>query len=67
MVDVDVLDGQVREGNAEDQGASPPIVREESQCGGVQADHEAHSHKDECQDIPHVHHLLWRDLGEQES
>merc|ERR1719334_1630402 len=66
VVDVDVLDSDVGKRDAEHQCASPPIIREECQCGTVAADHEALSHKDQCQDVPHVHHLLWGDLCEQE-
>ena len=56
MVDVDLLDGDVREGNAEAQGAGPPVVREHGQGSGVADDHEHLTAKDGRQHIPHVDH-----------
>mmetsp|Transcript_59862 Transcript_59862/g.96921 ORF Transcript_59862/g.96921 Transcript_59862/m.96921 type:complete len:405 (-) Transcript_59862:126-1340(-) len=66
MVNVDVLDGNVGEGDAKGQRACPPVIREEPQSGSVADHHQALGNEDECQDVPHVNHLLWRNLGEQE-
>mmetsp|Transcript_100191 Transcript_100191/g.138026 ORF Transcript_100191/g.138026 Transcript_100191/m.138026 type:complete len:510 (+) Transcript_100191:310-1839(+) len=66
VVDVDVLNGDVREGQAEDQCAGPPVLGEEGQRDGVGAHHQALRHEDQRQDVPHVHHLLGGDLREQE-
>mmetsp|Transcript_64952 Transcript_64952/g.167155 ORF Transcript_64952/g.167155 Transcript_64952/m.167155 type:complete len:511 (+) Transcript_64952:440-1972(+) len=66
VIDVDVLDGNVGKGKAERQGAGPPVVGEEGQSRAVRANHEALCHEDQRQDVPHVHHLLRRDLREKE-
>mmetsp|Transcript_36009 Transcript_36009/g.58973 ORF Transcript_36009/g.58973 Transcript_36009/m.58973 type:complete len:447 (-) Transcript_36009:98-1438(-) len=66
VIDVDLLDGNVGEGHAEHKCASPPMSGEHGQCSAVGDDHQDLRHEDGCQDIPHVHHLLGRNLGEQE-
>mmetsp|Transcript_43316 Transcript_43316/g.103243 ORF Transcript_43316/g.103243 Transcript_43316/m.103243 type:complete len:208 (+) Transcript_43316:541-1164(+) len=66
VINVNVLDGDVRERDAEAQSAGPPEVREASQSCAV-ADHHQHLSEENCgKNIPHVDHLLRRDLGEEE-
>ena len=52
VIDVDVLDGDVREREAEAERAGPPVVREGSQ-GCTVADHHQHLSAENCRkDIP---------------
>jgi len=67
MVDVNVLDSDVGERDAKEQRAGPPEIWQEGQGSAVAKDHEALGDKDQREHIPHVHHLLRRDLGEQKS
>ena len=67
VVDVDVLDADVREGRAEAERARPPVVGERRQRAAVGQDHEALRDEDQREDVPHVHHLLRRDLREEEG
>mmetsp|Transcript_36010 Transcript_36010/g.58978 ORF Transcript_36010/g.58978 Transcript_36010/m.58978 type:complete len:457 (-) Transcript_36010:72-1442(-) len=67
VIDVDLLDRDVGEGDAKAQGAAPPMLREGRQGRAVAQNHQHLSDEDGCQDVPHVDHLLWGNLGEQES
>mmetsp|Transcript_49282 Transcript_49282/g.90903 ORF Transcript_49282/g.90903 Transcript_49282/m.90903 type:complete len:364 (-) Transcript_49282:125-1216(-) len=66
VVDIDVLDGEVGEWNAERERAKPIVVWEARQPRAVEHDEEALCHETERENVPHVHHLLWRDLREEE-
>ena len=58
VINVDVLDGDVRERDAEAERAGPPVVWEASQ-GCTVADHHQHLAEEDCRKhIPHVDHLL---------
>ena len=65
--DKHLLDGNIRKGDAKKESAGPPVLWESCQGCGVANDHEDLSYEDCSQDIPHVDHLLWSDLGEQEG
>ena len=66
MIDVDLLDGDVRKRDAEAQRAGPPKVWEASQGCAIGDYHQYLAAKDRCEHVPHVYHLLRRNLGEEE-
>ena len=58
MIYVDLLNGNVGEGDPEEQRTSPPILGERRQGATVSDYHENLRNENGCQDVPHVHHLL---------
>mmetsp|Transcript_49285 Transcript_49285/g.90918 ORF Transcript_49285/g.90918 Transcript_49285/m.90918 type:complete len:409 (-) Transcript_49285:125-1351(-) len=66
MIDIDVLDGQVGKRSSKCDRACPEVAWKASESCAICNDHQALCHKDERQDVPHVHHLLRGNLGEQE-
>ena len=63
MVDVDVLDRDVREGHAEEEGAGPPVLRERGQGCAIADNHEHLGKEDRRQHVPHVDHPTVHLLG----
>mmetsp|Transcript_43299 Transcript_43299/g.103189 ORF Transcript_43299/g.103189 Transcript_43299/m.103189 type:complete len:214 (+) Transcript_43299:28-669(+) len=67
VINVDLLNGHIRERDAEAQGACPPHLWEHRQRGAVGHDHRALGREDESEHVPHVHHLFRSNFGEQEG
>jgi len=46
VIDVDLLDGNVGKGHAEEKCASPPMRGEHGQCSAISHDHQDLRHED---------------------
>lgn len=64
VVNVDLLDANIGEGNAEAQGAGPVMFRKSGQGYAIRDDHQTLHSENRCENVPHINHLLGSDFGE---